>query len=144
MAMKGYQFSLRTLLAAVAAVGIGAALWVAEPSWQVGAIEALFLAFVPAAAVALAVHSSGTAKTWWIGNAIASAFAAILQFMQSTLLLAYDSTLVEAPFADLTRLALALSFKFHSAILALAFAPVVGLLCVLTHLALIRPPEPKD
>jgi len=33
--MGGIQFSLRTLLAAIAAVGIGASLWTAEPSWHV-------------------------------------------------------------------------------------------------------------
>jgi len=35
------QFSLRTLLVAV--VGIGAALWIAEPSWQIGVVETVFV-----------------------------------------------------------------------------------------------------
>ena len=141
--MARTQFSLRTLLAAVAAAGIAAALWVAEPSWQVGVFEILLLVLAPAAAIALAVHSTRTAKTWWIGIATALGFTSILLFLQSTMLLIYDSSIVESPLADLMRFAGALSFNFRSAILAWAFAPVVGLLCVFTNWLLIRPPEPK-
>jgi hypothetical protein len=64
--MTGTQFSLRTLLAAVAVVGIGAGLWIAEPSWQVGTIEVLLLAWVPASLVVLACNSTGRTKAWWI------------------------------------------------------------------------------
>src|SRR6185437_6619039 len=56
--MKGYQFSLRMMLAAVAVVGIGAALWVAEPSWQVGVVELLLSAWLLASVATLAALSS--------------------------------------------------------------------------------------
>jgi hypothetical protein len=141
--MKGYQFSLRTLLVAVAAVGIGAALWTAEPSWQLGVVEGLLLVLVPATAIALAVHSTGTATTWWIGIATASAAVAILAFLHSTTLLGYDPIIVKSPLVNLMQFARALSFGFRSAMLAWAFAPVVGLLCVFTHWLFIRSPEPK-
>jgi hypothetical protein len=36
-----------------------------------------------------------------------------------------------------------MSASFRSVLVAWAFAPVVGLLCVFTHWLLIRPPEPK-
>ena len=41
--MARVQFSLRMLLSAVAVVAIGAALWVAEPSWPLGLLQALFV-----------------------------------------------------------------------------------------------------
>ena len=60
-AMRRFQFSLRMMLAAVAVVGIGATLWVAEPSWQLGAFETLLLTFAPAASIILVINSGGMA-----------------------------------------------------------------------------------
>ncbi len=138
--MGHFRYSLRSLLAAAAVVGIGAALWIAEPSWRLGALEALLLVFVPAAAITFAVHSTRTVRAWWIGIATGSAFTTMLLFLQSTMLLAYDSMIVESPWADLMRFAGALSFNFRSAILAWALAPIVGVLCALTHYLLTSTP----
>jgi hypothetical protein len=141
-AMSQTQFSIRTLLAAIAAVGIGAALWVAEPSWQLGVIEALVLAWITASAVLLTANSIGLARAWWAGIAAESMLAIIfvIPFFPRSLL-------VRGPFDSDTWVASylfkALSSQFHLLLIAWAFAPVVGLLCVFTHWLLIRPPEPK-
>ena len=136
--MKGYQFSIRTLLAAVAVVGIGAALWVAEPSWKLGAFEALVLIWVPTSAIVLVVNSMGKAKTFWIGIA-ASCVATSLCFVRYAMPIESYSTYS----GMLQYLAYHISDRFWSVLLAWAFAPVVGLLCAFTHWLFIRPPEPK-
>ena len=141
--MSRFQFSIRSLFAAVAFVGIGAALWVAEPSWQLGAVEALLLAWVPGSAVALSVHSTGKMRTFWIGCAIEcvllSTFAVALGWYIGPDI-PPDETFPEyfgnAPFAMAI-----LSRSFQTFLLIWAFAPVVGLLCVFTHWLLIRPPQ---
>jgi hypothetical protein len=48
-----------------------------------------------------------------------------------------------APFYTMEWIARNLSSKFRYLLVYWAFAPVVGLLCVLTHWLFIRPPEPK-
>jgi hypothetical protein len=143
--MSRTQFSLRSLLAAIGAVGVGAALWMAEPSWQVGAGAAFLLVFLPAAALTLAVHSTGIAKTWWTGLAVSTAFTSIFLLIRSAMLLAYDSAIVVTLWADLMGFAGALSYNFRSALVCWAFSPIVGLLCVFTHWLLIRPLQgPQD
>ena len=145
--MSRTQFSLRTLLAAVAVVGIGAALWVAEPSWQLGAVEALLLAWVPGSAVVLSLHSTGKMRAFWIGCAIncllLSIFAVAMGWFVG-LDVPPDEN-VPGYFGN-TLFALAiLSNSFRTFLLIWAFAPVVGLLCVFTHWLLIRPPQgPTD
>ena len=143
------QFSIRTLLTAVAVVAIGAALWVAEPSWQVGAFEALLLAWVPASAVVLSIYCDRKAKPFWIG---VTAQCLLLALSYSSFLLPPEDSIwvtgpgvlghpsfLETPFGLFTHL----SSKFRVALVAWAFAPVVGVLCVVTHRLFIRPPEPK-
>lgn len=150
--MKGYQFSLRTLLAAIAAIGIGAALWTAKPSWQIGVIEAFLLAWVPASAALLAAHSSGVAKSWWIGIAAGCTFATILLLLADTnwSVMVYSiapANLAPGRLGQLKVFVETLSLNFQTLLLLWAFAPVVGLLCVLTHWLLIRsadPAEPRD
>ena len=137
--MKGFQFSLRMMLAAVAVVGIGAGLWVAEPSWQVGVAEALIVAWTLTSAVILTVHSRGKARAFWMGCAGQCITAACFlpQFV-----------LKIAPFGEfpeflgmLPYLTDALSNNFRCFLVAWAFAPVVGLLCVFTHWLFVRPAD---
>jgi hypothetical protein len=154
--MKGYQFSLRTLLAAVAVVGIGAALWTAEPSWKMGAVEFLLVPSVLASAAILTVRSKGTAKAFWMGCAVECIWP-FVAYLPAVLVLYFleqleRSTEVELPdvrddlllfFGSLD----GISYCFRPVLLAWAFAPIVGLLCVLTHWLFIRsadPAEPKD
>ena len=132
------QFSLRTLFAAVAVVGIAVALWVARPSWQLGMVEIVCLAFVPASAIILAVNSTGNRKAWWIGIT-AQCLLAEFGFVHLAIQQAnwYESIYM------LKLLAAAISDRFRMLLLAWAFAPVVGLLCVFMHWVLVRPHEPK-
>ena len=67
--MSRFQFSLRMLLVAVAVavVGIGAALWRAEASWQAGAIEFLLVAWVVATVAMMSINAKGRAKAFWMG-----------------------------------------------------------------------------
>jgi hypothetical protein len=50
--------------------------------------------------------------------------------------------IVKSPLADMVRFDGALLFNFRSAMLAWAFAPIVGILCVLTHWLVI--PRPNE
>ena len=134
--MSRFQFSLRTLLAAVALVGIGAALWVAEPSWQVGAVEALLLAWVLGSVVALSVQSAGKLKTFWIGIGIESILPIVILIAGGELF-GYDDPNISYFQVVLFNL----SYRFHPILVAWAFAPVVGLLCVFTHWLLVRPKD---
>ena len=130
------QFSLRTLLAAAAAVGIWAALWVAEHSWQVGAIESICVAWILASAATLIVHTTGKAKAFWLGVGI--------QCTLSVAVLIVGGDLFGHTYNDYNFLQMILhrlSCEFQPVLLAWAVAPVVGLLCVLTHWLLIRPPQ---
>ena len=147
------QFSLRTLLAAVAAIGIGAALWVAEPSWQVGAVEFFLAPCVLGSATLLALHSSGRPNEFWTGVA-AEIVWPILVYLPVALLFSLPHRAIGAvDTAALSFLHLpnwfphflvGMSETFRPVLLAWAFAPIVGLLCVLMHWVLLRPPEPKD
>jgi len=144
--MNGYQFSLRTLLAAVAVVGIGVALWVAEPSWQLGAVEALVLAWVMASTALLATISTGLARAWWAGIAAESMLAVFFFFAffmrHLSIRGSFDSETWMATFFFGE-----VSTNFHLLLIGWAFAPVVGLLCVLTHWLFIRsagPAVPRD
>jgi hypothetical protein len=151
--MGRFQFSLRMMLAAVAVVGIGAGLWVAEPSWQLGVVEALLLAWVPASAVLLSIQFTGKARAFWMGVAAECVWPILVCLSVAVLfslgIVPVDSALPETP-PLLTRPAwwfpgflFDLSEHFLPVLLAWAFAPVVGLLCVLTHWLFIRPPVPK-
>lgn len=147
--MKGYQFSLRTLLAAVAAVGIGAALWVAEPSWQVGAVEFLLLALLPATTAMLCVSSTGKARAFWVGVTVESLLPTIGWAVYG-IEISLNPYLANGSNPQLDLLhnwLLLLSGNFRPVLLVWAFAPIVGLLCVLTHWLFIRsadPAEPRD
>ena len=152
VAMPRMQFSIRTLLAVVTVVGIGAALWTAKPSWWVGAVEVLFVAWVLASAIILAVNSTGKFKAWWIGIAVGGVLPTIFW-------LASLGTFIHDPprevlfnasngmqlFSD--EFLPTLFYGFRLVILGWAFAPVVGLLCVFTHWLFIRSAgvaTPKD
>lgn len=140
--MGRFNYSLRSLLAAIAVVGIGAALWVAEPSWKLGAVEALLLAWVLGSVVALSVHSNGRVRTFWIGVG-SECVLPIAVLTVGGDLFGYDIDGYDFLQVILHRL----SFEFHPVLLAWAFAPVVGLLCVFTHWLFIRsagPAEPRD
>ena len=124
------QFSLRTLLAAVAIVGIGAALWVAEPSWWLGAIEFSLSAWVLASSGILLSHSTGKVKAFWLGVAVECIMPTAIQISVNASHFAWHFEGFVMNF----------SLGFRTTLLLWAFAPVVGLLCVLTHWLLVRPP----
>lgn len=126
------------LLAVIAVVAIGAALWTAEPSWLVGAVELSVSAWLLASVVTLIAHSRGKAKVFWLGVAVECATP-----MGIHAALAYVATLERrAWYFD--AFLINLSIGFRTVLLLWAFAPLVGLLCVLTHRLFIRSPEPKD
>lgn len=129
------------MLLAAAVAGLGAALWVAEPSWQVGAVECLLLGWAPASAAVLSAYTSGKARAFWMGFTVESIlmpalFAAVIEF---------DAPVFEdfRPYLGLFRAFLEnLSANFRAVLLLWIFAPVVGLLCVCTHWLLAPPAEP--
>jgi hypothetical protein len=136
--MSRTQFSLRTLLAAVAAVGIGTALWTAEPSWQVGAVELSLLGWGLASATILIANSAGMARAFWLGCTVEFVLPAILHVGSTN----YSSLTLNWHFESFLW---NLSSQFRTVLLFWAFSPVVGLLCVFTHWLLIRPPQgPQD
>jgi hypothetical protein len=128
------------MLAAVAVVGIGAALWVAKPSWQVGAVEALLLALLPATAAMMSVSSTGKARAFWIGVTSQLALTTILMkdvFPTGWFVLDADND----QFYSIRGFVTSLSFNFHNVLLFWLSAPVVGVLCAGVHWLLIRPPQ---
>lgn len=138
------QFSLRTLLASVALVGIGAALWVAEPSPQVGAIEVVLASRVPTLAAIVGLKTLGKSKTWWFGNAVTLAMLALL-YTRECVTSVKEPGLSHLLFVE--RFATQFSLHFRGLLLmSVVYAPVVGLLCVLTQWLLVRPAsaERKD
>lgn len=142
--MGRMQFSLRMLFAAVAVVAIGAALWVAKPSWQNGAVEVVFVAWTLTSAAMGSANSTGKTKAFWMGVTVESVLPAIAwaflgSFGASTALVRSTSLKFELYLEILSQ-------NFRLLLLAWAFAPVVGLLCVLTHRLLVRPAsaERKD
>jgi hypothetical protein len=126
------------MLAAVAVVGIGAGLWRAEPSWQVGAVESILVAWILATAATLIVSSTGKAKAFWIGVGIECTLP-IAVLIAGGDLFGHVAGNVVNYFHVLHRL----SYRFPPILVAWAFAPVVGLLCVFTHWLFIHPPDPK-
>jgi len=142
--MARTQFSLRTLFAAVAVVGIGAALWIAEPSWQVGAMECLLLAWVSTSAAIISVNSKGKAKPFWMGVAYECAWTVLISSFAAASM-PFDGPFSPATFPEflgyLSPFFFGMSSHFRPTLTAMAFAPVLGILCMLTHWVLVRPPQ---
>lgn len=146
--MGRFQFSLRMMLAAVAVVGIGAALWVAEPSWQVGLVEAVFVTWLIALPLMFIGRSSGAARAWWIGIAVESIFATV-----SHAVAIYSAFSIWGNISDLQLQSQPTSFHwfglrmaelFHPLIASWALAPAVGFLCYATHWLFVRPPVSNE
>lgn len=153
--MGRMQFSLRILLAAVAVVGIGAALWTAQPSWQVGILQTSFVLALPACVTVGAMQWSGHCRAFCVGLSFATTIPAVIFLLRVTnesAVLIVDSAVAGIPLETsgeemqlLRGLSLSSSL-FKLAAGQWAFAPVVGLLCVFTHWLLVRPAsaERKD
>ena len=150
------QFSLRALLAAIAIVGIGAALWVAEPSWQVGILQTSFVLALPACVTVAAIQADRASRAFYMGLAFATTIPAVIYLLQlanESLVLIVDIAAAGIPSETSykeTQLLRGLSSScpfFKLAVSEWAFAPVVGFLCVLTHWLFIRsagPAVPRD
>lgn len=73
-----FQFSIRRLVAATAAIAGSAGAVVARPSWQsLVAMEGMALFFITSAAIA-ARHASGAMRAFWIGCLMSFGMAAIV------------------------------------------------------------------
>lgn len=146
--MGRFQFSLRTMLAAVAAMGIGAALWVAEPSWQLGAFEAVFVTWFLAIPLMFIARSSGAARAWWIGIAVESVFATASHTIAACSAFSIWGNVSDYPLQSqpdsLQWFGLRMAELFHPLLASWSLAPVVGLLCVATHWLFVRPPVSNE
>ena len=128
--MGGIQNFRRTLLNGGAIAGVGALLCLAKPSWQAGAIEAVFLICIPALAWILAARSRARLKDWWTGVAL-ECTAAIPLFL--VLYVQYwRAPFIPGPFTSLAAEASLflynVSDRFPSLLLACAPAPAAGIL----------------
>lgn len=145
--MSRFQFSLRMLLVAVAVVGIGAALWRAEASWQAGAIEFLLVAWVVATVAMMSVNAKGRAKAFWMGVTTECVWP-VLGYLPVVGFFSLNGVIESGhpvpPFLDtldwFPLFLIGMSDSFRPVLLAWAFAPVIGLLCIFTHWLLARPP----
>jgi hypothetical protein len=131
--MSRTQFSVRHLLAVIAVVGIGAALWVAERSWQAGAAELLLTSVILPAIVILSVKSTGRAKAFWLGLAIESVSSSIVWFVSVGIRMCDHPYGVDTALEKLQLALLFLTRDFRSLLLAWLFGPVGGLLCMFTY-----------
>jgi hypothetical protein len=145
------QFSLRMLFAAVAVTGIGGALWVAEPSWQVGILQTFLVLALPACGTVAAMQLSGPSRAFCVGLSFATTIAAATFMFHLTHackpeLFGVVAGIFESNEGMQWRRGLSsTSSSFKAAAFQWAFAPVVGLLCVLTHWLLIQLPQgPRD
>ena len=148
------QFSLRTLFAAVAVVGIGAALWVAEPSWQVGLLQSVIVLTFPACVTVAAIQLRGPSRAFCVGLSFATTIPAGIFMFHLTYECKVDVVVSAVAGVALESREEMLWLRGLSSMSPLfkvvagqwAFAPVVGLFCVLTHWLLVRPAsaEPKD
>jgi hypothetical protein len=144
------QFSLRLLLAAIAAVGIGAALWAAEPSWQVGILQSLVVMAAPACILTAAMHQQGANRAFLLGATFVATISTVTYSYQlaNECRVLLDRNWTSLPVGTqqmfLPDGLKASSVLFKHALFQWSFAPFVGLFCVFTHWLLLRPPEPKD
>ena len=136
--MGRFKFSLRILLAAV---GIGAALWVAEPSWQVGAIEGVLLVIIPVLTIRFARRSRGKARAWWEGVGMACLCSILIFFYLYSVRMhaPFAEAPITSPVASSTTFLANLSARFRFIIAFWAFAPAVGVFFIVMH-RLIGPP----
>ena len=133
--MNSFQFSLGMMLAAVAVVGIGAGLWIAEPSWYVGAVEFSLSAWGLASAIILIPRSAGKSKAFWLGFSIQFTLPTAINMVSVNI---YVLKMANWHFASFCT---GMSIGFRIVLVLWAFAPVVGLLCVFTHWLFVRPPQ---
>jgi hypothetical protein len=150
--MSRTQFSLRTLLAAVAAVGIGAASLVAEPTWQsLVALEFVSILYATIGLIGV-VETSGRVRSFWMGVSLPCGLAALLAVIFLPLCFAYHDIIAYQ--IVLPELAQYIA-EFLRPILGLFWLAslVNGLLGVLVHSLFVGdagcqnsfspPPEPK-
>jgi hypothetical protein len=123
------QFSLRTLFVAV--VGIGAALWVAEPSPQVAAIEVVLALWVPTLAVIFGLKTAGNSRVCWLGVAFTLAAFAIA-YSRECITLTKEPGLSLLLLAERFVMQFSVDFRGLLAVWA-AYGSIVGILCVLAH-----------
>lgn len=125
------QFSLRTLLAAVAVVGIGAALWVAEPSWQAGLAGLFAVLIIPAFSLVAIANTKRYAHTFFIGffvPAICFAF-----FCVGTMTEHWWNGGRGETYLQWVHMLEGVSLHLHLYITAPVIFPIVGLCCVVMH-----------
>lgn len=149
--MARVQFSLGMLLAAVAVVAIGAALWVAEPSWPVGLLQALFVMAGPACAAAAAIQRQGARRIFGLGVAFALTIPATTYFYllsNECRVLIADRHWTRVPIGT-QQLFIPDGLEgspvfFKLALCQWSLAPLVGLLCVLTQRLFLPPATSRE
>lgn len=149
--MRALQFSIRRLLGAVAAVGIGAALWSAQRSWQVGLLQALLVMAMPACIFIAAMHRKGASRAFLLGVAFVATSSSVNYFYQ--LANSCRGTWMDSSIAGMASIARPTFFPqglaespvfFKIALFQWSLAPFVSLLCVFTHWLFVRSAEPKN
>ena len=131
------RFSLGAIFAAIAFVAGYAGLWIARPSWQLGFVEALLAFAVPVTALSAAWKANSHARTFLLAIALVAMapLAGQIDFAAHKQITFVATTTGAYPILELDfrGALLACSESFRITLVAWAFAPVVGLLCVLTQ-----------
>lgn len=135
--MTSIQFQRRIVATTAVLLCTGAALWVAEPSWQVGALECFLFGWVPSSAAILSANSTGKGKAFWLGFAVEAALP------PSIYLARFGAPMfIAKPIGlDFPHFLVDFSRVFRPVLMLWAFAPFVGLLCVGTHWFFVQQPQ---
>ncbi len=140
-----FQFSLRLMLAAVAAVGLATVALQGGRSLPAGFIRLFLVLAFPAMTATISLRARGSRQAFWTGAFFAALAAFFKHFAE------FGTYSVELPQVDGHRFELLLEYlrtstKIESQTIGLLWLlmPVVGALCALTYWLLFQGEAPRD
>jgi hypothetical protein len=145
---KPFQFSIRWILVATAAVAIWAGLWAADPNgddpWWLGLIVLAVALTLPALCGVALFQTTGSSRAFWFGTffvLVVSTFTHSCFVAAEGLGRPRDPT---GPWKYIETVFTFSAYDRHFFLVITPFAPVVGLLCAGLHRLTAGRHSPKD
>jgi hypothetical protein len=143
-----FQFSIRWVLVATAAVAIWAGLWVADPNgddpWWLGLIVFAVALTLPALCGVALFHSTGGSRAFWFG----SFFVLVVSTLMHLCFVAAEGLgrpkNPNEPWTYIETVLVFSAYDRHFFLVMNPFAPVVGLLCAGLHWLMVGRNSLKD